>query len=76
MNNRFPSHELGPLKELLSAPQKIIITTHHRPDGDAMGSSLALYNYLKLKGHETTVITPSESPEFLTWLPGNNAVVD
>lgn len=76
MNNRFPIQELKGLKEILTTPQKIIITTHHRPDGDAMGSSLALYNYLKLKGHETTVITPSESPEFLSWLPGNNVVID
>ncbi|HEX8609228.1 MAG TPA: bifunctional oligoribonuclease/PAP phosphatase NrnA, partial [Pedobacter sp.] len=28
------------IKELLATPQKIVITTHHKPDGDAMGSSL------------------------------------
>ena len=76
MKNRFPIQDLKGLKEILTTPQKIIITTHHRPDGDAMGSTLALYNYLKLKGHETLVIIPSESPEFLSWLPGNKAVVD
>ena len=75
MNNRFPSKELQEVKDILSAPQKIVITTHHRPDGDAMGSSLALYNYLLLKGHDVTVITPSEYPEFLEWIPGNANVM-
>src|ERR1051326_1088279 len=72
----FPSDELGKIKKLLSVPQKIVITTHHRPDGDAMGSSLGLYNYLKLKGHSVTVITPGEYPDFLAWLPGNKTVID
>jgi phosphoesterase RecJ-like protein len=76
MSNRFPEKELKELKEHLSTPQRILITTHHRPDGDAMGSSLALFNYLKLKGHGVIVVTPSEYPDFLSWLPGNNAVIN
>ncbi len=75
MNNRFSPTDLQKVKDVLSAPQKIVITTHHRPDGDAMGSSLALYNYLRLKGNDVTVITPSEYPEFLEWLPGNDKVI-
>lgn len=63
------------LNLLLSVPRKIIITTHQRPDGDAMGSSLALYHYLLLKGHSPTVISPTEYPDFLSWLPGNKEVV-
>ncbi|MBK9732737.1 MAG: bifunctional oligoribonuclease/PAP phosphatase NrnA [Chitinophagaceae bacterium] len=63
------------LKELLSVPRKIIITTHQRPDGDAMGSSLALYHYLSQKGHQPTVISPTDYPDFLNWLPGNKTVV-
>lgn len=63
------------LKELLSVPRKIIITTHQRPDGDAMGSSLALYHYFLRKGHQPTVIAPTGYPDFLEWLPGNKEVV-
>ena len=44
--------EFNTLKELLSTPKRIVITTHKGPDGDAMGSSLALYNYLVKKGHQ------------------------
>ncbi|MFD2144769.1 DHH family phosphoesterase [Mucilaginibacter antarcticus] len=40
-----------------------------------MGSSLGLYNYLIQQGHHTTVITPSDYPDFLTWMPGNEEVV-
>ncbi len=63
------------LKELLSSPRKIIITTHQRPDGDAIGSSLALYHYLRLKGHQPVVISPTDYPDFLHWLPGNPTVI-
>ena len=63
------------LQPILSSPKRIVITTHHKPDGDAMGSSLALYHYLLLKGHSVHVITPSDYPYFLHWLPGNAEVV-
>src|SRR3546814_213871 len=63
------------LKPVLSTPRRIVITTHHKPDGDAMGSSLALYHYLLLKGHSVHVVTPSDYPYFLHWLPGNASVI-
>ncbi|MES2829565.1 MAG: DHH family phosphoesterase [Bacteroidota bacterium] len=63
------------IKELLATPQKIVITTHHKPDGDAMGSSLGLYAYLIQLGHHVTVITPTDYPYFLHWLPNNSDVI-
>ncbi|MCR8559109.1 DHH family phosphoesterase [Mucilaginibacter sp. BJC16-A38] len=63
------------LIKLLAQPQKIVITTHHKPDGDAMGSSLGLYHYLIQQGHHVKVITPTDYPEFLFWLPGNGEVI-
>ncbi len=67
--------ELASLKELLVQPKHIVITTHHKPDGDAMGSSLGLYNYLIQKGHYVRVITPTDYPVFLQWLPNNPEVI-
>ena len=67
--------ELNKLKELLAKPKKIVITTHRGPDGDAMGSSLGLYNYLIQKGHQVQVITPNDYPSFLHWMKGNNHVI-
>jgi len=56
---------------LLSAPKKCAIITHFKPDADAMGSSLGWALFLEKRGHEVAVITPSEYPDFLAWLPGN-----
>src|ERR1700750_2807538 len=67
--------DITSLKNLLAKPQKIVITTHHKPDGDAMGSSLGLYNYLIQQGHHTTVIAPTDYPDFLSWMPGNEEVI-
>jgi phosphoesterase RecJ-like protein len=67
--------DLAALTTLLAQPQKIVITTHHKPDGDAMGSSLGLYNYLIQQGHHAQVITPTDYPDFLSWLPGNEDVI-
>lgn len=60
----------------ISTPKKIFITTHVKPDADALGSSLGLANYLIKKGHEVTVVTPSDYPSFLTWMKGNDSVLD
>lgn len=67
--------DLETLKALLAEPKKIVITTHHRPDGDAMGSSLGLYNYLIQRDHHVKVITPTDYPNFLHWLPNNSEVI-
>lgn len=66
---------ISPLREILAQPKNIVITTHHKPDGDAMGSSLGLYNYLIQKGHKVRVITPTDYPTFLQWLPNNPEVI-
>ena len=62
--------------DLLASPKKIIITTHQNPDADALGSSLGMAGYLTKKGHEVTVITPTEYPDFLHWMTGNDKVLD
>ena len=63
------------LKKLLSKEKKIIITTHTNPDGDAVGSSLALYHFLKKMNHNVNVITPNKHPDFLNWIPGCNDII-
>ncbi|MDO9001107.1 MAG: bifunctional oligoribonuclease/PAP phosphatase NrnA [Bacteroidota bacterium] len=62
-------------KTVLKKTNNIIITTHWSPDGDAMGSSLALYNYLIKLGKNVKVVVPNAYPEFLDWLPGNKQVI-
>jgi phosphoesterase RecJ-like protein len=60
----------------ISTPKKIFITTHVKPDADALGSSLGLANYLTKKGHDVSVVTPSDYPSFLNWMEGNESVLD
>ena len=54
---------------------KVAIFTHQSPDGDAMGSSLAMYHYIKSLGKEAHVIVPNAFPEFLAWMPGADSVL-
>ncbi len=63
------------IKELLSTPKKIAIVSHRNPDGDAYGSSLALYHYLLKLGHNVTVVSPNDCPGFLKWLPSQENIV-
>ena len=63
------------LKAFLNTPRKIVITTHSKPDGDALGSSLAMYHYLLKKGHETVIVSPSDYGVYLHWMPGNAGVL-
>lgn len=62
------------LQELLSTPRNIVITSHANPDGDAVGSSLAMYHYLQKLGHRVNVIMPTEMPDFLDWMPGYSTI--
>lgn len=62
-------------RSLIAQPQKVAIVTHFKPDADALGSSLGLAGYLKKKGHQVQVITPSDYPDFLAWMPGNQDVL-
>jgi len=61
---------------LLTQPARIAITTHQKPDPDAMGSSLALCHMLRKFGHQVTVISPTNWADFLKWMPGASEVID
>jgi bifunctional oligoribonuclease and PAP phosphatase NrnA len=67
---------LADFKSLLHKPAKVVITTHKKPDADALGSSLALALYLSKLDHSVSVITPTDYPRFLNWMKGNNQVIN
>ena len=65
-------------KKLMQDAQHVVIFTHMGPDGDAMGSSLAIWHFLKANGEgekDVTVIVPNAFPSFLAWLPGADQVL-
>ena len=63
------------IQKLLATPKKIAIIPHRSPDGDAMGSTLALYHFLLKLDHQPTVIAPNDFPNFLAWLPSSETVL-
>lgn len=67
--------EIQELKDRFSTPIKVVIIPHKNPDGDAIGSCLALYHYLKQYQCESEVIAPNEFPDFLKWLPGTDQII-
>lgn len=68
--------EVKALKIVLETPKKIVIIPHKNPDGDAIGSCLAMYHYLKKKNHDLTIISPNNYPDFLKWVPGQDNILN
>ncbi|HAE35357.1 MAG TPA: DHH family phosphoesterase [Bacteroidetes bacterium] len=65
---------LPELFEFLSTPRNIALVAHTRPDGDAIGSCLALKFFLEKRGHTAEVIAPDDFPDFLNWMKGSDKV--
>lgn len=63
------------VKELLSKVRRIAIIAHRNPDGDAIGSSLGLHHFLVKMGHDVTTLMPTDYPNFLKWMPGNDDII-
>ena len=68
--------EIQALYTQLPDKKKIVITTHKKPDADAMGSSLGLFHFLKQFGHEVTVVSPTNWARWLNWMEGVKEVLD
>lgn len=66
---RIDKNLISELKKTIESSPRIAITTHHNPDGDAIGSALGLYHALNAKGFTAHLVTPNNFPEFLGWLP-------
>ena len=63
------------LQALLDKRPIITIIPHTSPDGDAIGSTLGLYHFLKNQGHDVQVIAPTDFPDFLKWMPGADRIL-
>ncbi|WP_418603203.1 DHH family phosphoesterase [Hwangdonia sp.] len=67
--------DIKSVKQLLDTPKNIVIVPHKNPDGDAIGSTLALYHYLKKHNHTVTAMVPNDYPDFLKWIPGSDHIL-
>ncbi len=70
----IPDRDISQLREVLGPRRRIALLSHVNPDGDSIGSSLALYHFLRHHGHEVSVLVPNDLPAFLAWLPGAESI--
>ncbi|MEE1091955.1 MAG: DHH family phosphoesterase, partial [Prevotella sp.] len=63
------------LRQIIDQANGIVICCHQNPDGDAIGSSLGLYEYLRNIGKNPLVIVPDAFPDFLHWMPGTERII-
>ncbi len=59
---------------LIRDNERFFVVTHIRPDGDALGSQIALGHFLKALGKEVTLLNSDDPPPNLEWMPGIDAV--
>ncbi|MBO7230418.1 MAG: DHH family phosphoesterase [Bacteroidaceae bacterium] len=71
----IPQNSIDAVEKIISCNNKFVILSHKNPDGDALGSSLALYHYIKNRGKNVQVVLPNPYPDFLAWLPGADDVL-
>lgn len=67
--------ETAQLKKMFSEARQVVLTCHTSPDGDAIGSCLALQEYLVRRGKQATVIVPNYFPDFLRWMNGADRII-
>lgn len=75
LNNLIDPAKVKIFSRWLQKYNKFVIIGHVSPDGDAVGSTLALCHYLRSKGKNAMVVMPNAFPDFLKWLPGSEEVV-
>ena len=66
----FPQEDIEVFRQFIREGSFFALTCHTNPDGDALGSTLAMANWLRQMGKEAVVIVPDMYPDFLQWLPG------
>lgn len=71
----FQHIDIPALQKKILAAKSIILTAHKSPDGDAVGSTLGLWNTLTTAGIPATVILPDGFPSFLKWMNGADQVI-
>ncbi len=71
MNER----ECNMLHSLIEEAQTIVLCCHQNPDGDALGSMLAMGEVLRQQGKDPLMVAPDQYPDYLQWLPNSEKIV-
>jgi len=75
LRNIFDPALISALKSTFDHARNVVITCHTSPDGDAIGSCLALKEFLTKKGKSVHVIVPNYFPDFLRWMHGVDDII-
>jgi phosphoesterase RecJ-like protein len=68
------SKDTKELSSLFLSSDNILLISHINPDGDAIGSQMALYYYLKSIGKNTSLLVPNNIQEFLRWMDSSDQI--
>jgi phosphoesterase RecJ-like protein len=60
---------LDEVARILQGAQRVLLTSHRRPDGDGTGSMVGLASLLRAAGKEAVLYTPDLVPRRYKWLP-------
>ncbi|MFA6770594.1 MAG: bifunctional oligoribonuclease/PAP phosphatase NrnA [Bacteroidales bacterium] len=75
MGRYIKKTEVKKIEELLSKAQNVLIISHTNPDGDAVGSAMAMYNYLECKAISSCVVLPNDYPDYLSFLDNKRPII-
>ena len=75
VSNIIDEASIRQIQEYIDQSRQIVITAHLSPDGDALGSSLALCQYLQRQGKKAEVMVPNSFPYFLKWMEGAEKIL-
>ncbi|MBP5257184.1 MAG: DHH family phosphoesterase [Prevotella sp.] len=73
--NLLDNTTLQQLRQTIDDCRNVVVCCHKSPDGDAIGSSLAIADYLRQKGKTVNVCIPDAFPDFLKWLKGTKGIL-
>lgn len=62
------------MAEIVAGAERFVLTSHIRPDADALGSELAMAGFLERLGKSVQIVNPSETPHTLAFLDPNGRV--
>ena len=74
MTKNRPSQPPADLLGVIRNGQRFVVASHQRPDGDAIGSAMAMALALRAMGKEATVVTDAIPPVFLQPFPGVDGI--
>lgn len=68
LKKKINAEEASAFKKMIDNCKNVVIVSHSSPDGDAIGSSLGMKEYLERKGKNVTLVMPNYFPDFLRWM--------